>query len=79
MYGVSTCLSSLLRKMLENPVWRHLHEQELKQAINIITELSFEEKDAILGLFGGEIQGLSTGMIAMDKSENKVTILGFSD
>ena len=79
MYGVSSCIINLLRKMLENSVWRHLHESELKHSISIISSLSYEEKDAIMGLFGGELQGLSTGSIAIDKNENRVTILGFAD
>ena len=41
--------------------------------------LKFEEKDAILSLFGGELQGLTTGIIAQDKNENKVALLGFAD
>jgi len=79
MYGVSTALVNLLRKMLENSVWRHLHEQELKESIQQILVLSFEEKDAILSLFGGELQGLSTGVVATDKNDNKITLLGFAD
>jgi hypothetical protein len=79
MYGVSSALVQLLRKMLENSVWRHLHEKELKDTINILSMISFQEKDAILSLFGGELAGLSTGMIALDKNENKVALLGFTD
>lgn len=55
MYGVSIALVGLLRKMLENSVWRHLHENELKESVNLITEINFQEKDAILSLFGGEL------------------------
>jgi hypothetical protein len=55
MYGVSTALVNLLKKMFETTVWRYLHESELKQSINSITTLSFEEKDAVLGLFGGDL------------------------
>lgn len=79
MYGVSNAIVRLLRKMFENSVWRHLHESELKNAIETITDLSFEEKDAVLSLFGGELQGLSTGMTAIDRNENKITVLGFAD
>ena len=79
MYGVSTALVGLLRKMFETTVWRYLHEAELKHSINSITELSFQEKDAVLGLFGGDLQGLSSGNLAYDKNENKITLLGFSD
>jgi len=79
MYGVSICLCNLLRKMLENSVWRHLHEAELKASIAMLTTLQFQEKDAILSLFGGDITGLTTGVVAQDKNENKVTLLGFSD
>ena len=79
MYGVSMALVGLLRKMLENSVWRHLHEEELKQAIDKLAELDFQEQDAILSLFGGELMGLSTGSIALDKNENKIAILGFAD
>ena len=64
MYGVSNSIVNLLKKMFENPVWRHLHEQELKDSIKMILSLKFEEKDAILSLFGGELQGLTTGVIA---------------
>lgn len=55
MYGVSNAIVRLLRKMFENSVWRHLHESELKNAIETITDLNFEEKDAVLSLFGGEL------------------------
>jgi hypothetical protein len=55
MYGVSTALVNLLKKMFETTVWRYLHESELKQSIISITTLSFEEKDAVLGLFGGDL------------------------
>lgn len=79
MYGVSNAIVNLLRKMLENSVWRHLHENELKESIHLIMELRFEEKDAILSLFGGELQGLTTGVIAIDKNENKIALLGFAD
>jgi hypothetical protein len=79
MYGVSTALISLLRKMFETTVWRYLHEAELKGAINAIQTLTFQEKDAVLSLFGGDLQGLSAGNIAFDKNENKITLLGFSD
>ena len=79
MYGVSTSLVNLLRKMFETTVWRYLHEAELKQSINSLTELSFQEKDAVLSLFGGDLQGLSAGNFAFDKNENKITLLGFSD
>lgn len=79
MYGVSTALVNLLRKMFETTVWRYLHEAELKQSINSLTELSFQEKDAVLSLFGGDLQGLSAGNFAFDKNENKITLLGFSD
>lgn len=34
MYGVSTALVNLLRKMFETTVWRYLHEGELKSSIN---------------------------------------------
>jgi hypothetical protein len=34
MYGVSTALVNLLRKMFETTVWRYLHESELKSAIS---------------------------------------------
>ncbi len=30
-------------------------------------------------MFGGDLQGLSTGNVAYDKNENKITLLGFSD
>lgn len=33
----------------------------------------------MLGLFGGDLQGLSSGTLAFDKNENKITLLGFSD
>jgi len=33
----------------------------------------------VLSIFGGDLQGLSTGNIAIDKNENKITLLGFSD
>lgn len=79
MYGVSTALVNLLKKMFETTVWRYLHEAELKHSINIITQLSFQEKDAVLSLFGGDLQGLSTGNVAYDKNENKITLLGFAD
>jgi len=65
--------------MFETTVWRHLHEAELKQAITNIGGLNFQEKDVILSIFGGEMQGLSSGSTAYDKNENKITILGFSD
>jgi len=65
--------------MLENSVWRHLHEKELKDSIKSIMKLNFQEKDVLLNLFGGELQGLSTGMMAKDKNDNYVSILGFSD
>jgi len=55
MYGVSTALVNLLRKMFETTVWRYLHEAELKASINALTELSFQERDAVLGLFGGDL------------------------
>jgi hypothetical protein len=79
MYGVSGALVILLRKMFETTVWRYLHESELKQAINSIGSLNFQEKDVILSIFGGDLQGLSSGNIAYDKNENKITLLGFSD
>ena len=79
MYGVSCALVMLLRRMFETTVWRHLHEAELKQAITNIGGLNFQEKDVILSIFGGEMQGLSAGSTAYDKNENKITILGFSD
>lgn len=41
MYGVSSALVNLLRKMFETTVWRYLHEAELKASINGLTELSF--------------------------------------
>ena len=55
MYGVSNAIVNLLKKMFENSVWRHLHEQELKDSIKNIMNLNFQEKDAILSLFGGEL------------------------
>lgn len=70
---------NLLKKMLENPVWRHLHENELKDSIQKINDYPFEEKDAILSLFGGDLVGLSRGATALDRNENKVTLLGFTD
>lgn len=79
MYGVSNAIVSLLRKMFENSVWRHLHEEELKDSIKVIMNLNFEEKDAILSLFGGELQGLTTGVVVQDKNENKIALLGFAD
>lgn len=79
MYGVSTALVNLLRKMFETTVWRYLHESELKSAISNLQTLSFQEKDSVLSLFGGDLQGLSAGNIAYDKNENKITLLGFSD
>ena len=79
MYGVSMSLVALLKKMLENPVWRHLHENELKDSIQKIDNYPFQEKDAILSLFGGELTGLTRGATAVDRNENKVTLLGFSD
>jgi len=69
----------LLKRMLENSVWRHLHEKELKDSINMMASLDFQEQDAILSLFGGELQGLATGMVAQDKNENKIALLGFAD
>jgi hypothetical protein len=39
MYGVSMSIVNLLRKMLENSVWRHLHESELKKSIHMIKDL----------------------------------------
>jgi len=44
-----------------------------------LDKYDFQEKDAILALFSGELLGLSTGMIATDRNENKIAILGFSD
>lgn len=41
MYGVSTALVNLLRKMFETTVWRYLHESELKSAISNLQSLSF--------------------------------------
>ena len=41
MYGVSTAIVNLLRKMFETTVWRYLHEGELKSSITGITGLSF--------------------------------------
>jgi len=41
MYGVSTGIVVLLRKMLETTVWRYLHEAELKASIYAINDLSF--------------------------------------
>lgn len=41
MYGTSTAIVNLLRKMLENSVWRHLHESELKEAVYNMNDLSF--------------------------------------
>ena len=79
MYGVSGALVRLLRKMFETTVWRYLHEAELKQSITNISTLSFQEKDVVLSIFGGDLQGLSAGTTAYDKSENKITLLGFSD
>lgn len=79
MYGVSNAIVNLLRKMFETTVWRYLHESELKQSVHLITKLSFQEKDVILSLFGGDLQGLSAGNIAFDKNENKITLLGFAD
>ena len=79
MYGVSSALLGLLRRMLENAVWRHLHEQELKDALQLVLELPFEERDALLALFGGELQGLAAGAVAADKNDNKITLLGFAD
>jgi hypothetical protein len=79
MYGVSTALVILLRKMFETTVWRYLHEAELKSSITQIGQMSFQEKDIILSLFGGDLQGLSAGNTAYDKNENKITLLGFSD
>ncbi len=79
MYGVSTAIVGLLKKMFETTVWRYLHEGELKQSLQSITLLTFQEKDAVLSLFGGDLQGLSTGNVAYDKNENKITLLGFSD
>ncbi len=78
-YTVSTSLVVLIRKMMENSVWRHIHEGELKESIRNVKSLNFQEQDAIMNLFGGELNGLSTGMIAKDKNDNKVTLLGFSD
>lgn len=79
MYGVSTALVILLRKMFETTVWRHLHEAELKHSIAGVTSLSFQEKDVVLSLFGGDLQGLSSGNVVFDKNENKITLLGFAD
>ncbi len=79
MYGVSTALVNLLKKMFETTVWRYLHESELKQSITNLQSMSFQEKDVVLSLFGGDLQGLSSGNVAYDKNENKITLLGFSD
>lgn len=79
MYGVSMSIINLLKKMFENPVWRHLHENELKESIQKISEYPFQEKDVILSLFGGELIGLTRGATAIDRNENMVTLLGFSD